>query len=375
MRIATMVNGYIPLPRPHGMVYAPMDLAVAISEGLTKRGHTVDFYAPMGTALNVPVKNLNLRPLEVTPEEFHKALAEAKDTVHKQHFLWDQYFVSEMYRLAQQGQYDLLYFHHPDKALPLAKLCQGVPTVYTLHDPISPEANEMYEMYWSPNQFFVSISCTQRKPAPQLPFLDTVYNGINLDEFPYSAKNDDYLLMVCRILPEKGVREGIEVARRTGQRLKIIGEVHPYAKEYFEKEVKPFLDDKITYVGAVERSEITKYFQRAKALLMPIKWEEPFGMVMVEAMSCGTPVIAFSRGAAPEVIEDGKTGFLVKNIDEMVEAVKKIDTIKRKDCHDHVVGKFSTDTMVDAYEAAFEKALDEFRNLGPHVTSRHEIQL
>jgi glycosyltransferase involved in cell wall biosynthesis len=132
-------------------------------------------------------------------------------------------------------------------------------------------------------------------------------------------------------------------------------------QSYFDETVKPYLGEQIEYLGYIERDKLLPYYQDAKALLMPIQWEEPFGMNMIEAMACGTPVIAFRRGSIPEVVIDGKTGFIVDTFDEMVEAIKKIDTIDRNACREHVTRNFSTENMVDGYEKAFEKILKDFK--------------
>ncbi len=357
-----MVTGYIPLPRPADLVYAPMDLAIVISEGLVARGHDVDFYAPEGTELNVPVKSLGLRPLDINRRQFMAFLGARNETIHKLHYLWDQYLASEMFKVAQAGGYDVLYFHHPDKALSLAKFCQDIPVVYTIHDPLNKENLEIYDMFSSPNQHFVSISDAQRKPAPNLPYIGTVYNGVDTKQFAFNEKPDDYILVTGRIVPQKGIAEAIKVAQLTGERLKIIGQVYPDSEKYFNEQIKPHLNDKIEYLGYKERDQMAPYYQNAKCMLMPIQWEEPFGMVMIEAMSCGTPVIGFPRGSVPEVIADGESGFVVNSIEEMADAVRKIDTIDRAACRKRVMEKFSNEKMVEGYEAVFKQAIANVKN-------------
>lgn len=361
MKIAMMVRGYIPVPRPVDMIYAPIDLAVALAKGLGARGHTVDFFAPLGAefhAPNVNFVNLNLRPLVHNQKEAVELFHNMPLLTHYVPSLWDSYMVNEMFTQAKQGKYDVLYFHHPEVALSHAKRFPSVPIVYTLNDPIYPWYRELFELYQSPNQHYVSISNNQRRDAPDLPYLSTVYNGTDVKQFTFSEEAEDYLLFTGRIVPEKGIKEAIQVAQETNNRLLIIGPVYPEAQDYFDQYIKPQLNDKILYLGFMEQSHLTKYYQKAKALLTPVQWEEPFGLTTVEAMACGTPVISLHRGAAPEIIVNGKTGFIVNSIAEMVEAVKKIDTIKRKDCREHVKEKFSVEKMVDGYEASFEMLLN-----------------
>jgi len=258
-----------------------------------------------------------------------------------------------MYKAAENNEYDLLHIHPADKALPLALSHPNVLTVYTLHDPIYPWRGDVFRIFSAPNQYYVSISDAQRKPAPDLNYLATIYNGIDLKLFPYSEKAGDFFLFVGRIAPEKGVAEAVEAARIADVNLIIIGP--PVTGAYWEERIKPFLNDKIKYLGHVSYHELYKYYQKAKAILVPIQWEEPFGLVMTEAMACGTPVIAFRRGSVPEIIKDNKTGFIVENVGEMAEAIKKIGNIKRKNCREHVEKNFGTDKMVENYEKEFLK--------------------
>jgi glycosyltransferase involved in cell wall biosynthesis len=357
MKIAMMVRGYISAPGPKDIVYAPIDLAIQISEGLKRLGHEVDFYGPAGTRLDANVHTRGTRALVHNIKEFQSLLSSVSLLTHYIPGLWDQYLSSEMFKRAKKGEYDLLHFHHPETAMAYAGLFPKVPVVYTLHDPIEGWWYELFQMYHTPNQFYISISDSQRKPAPDLPFVGTVYNGIDLNMFPYSNDHDDYLLFVGRIVPEKGADIAVEVAKRTNHKLIIIGPTYSDQLAYFEQKIKPHLNDRIQYLGFLEHKKVIPYFCKAKAFLMPVRWEEPFGLTMIEAMACGTPVIAFRRGSVPEVIAHGKTGFVVNTETEMVKAiglVDKIDTIK---CRNHVEEYFSIDTMVDGYVNTYKNIL------------------
>ena len=361
MKIAMMVRAFIPMPRPSDMIYAPIDLAVAIAKGLGARGHEVTLFSPLGTEVhghNVTVETMNLRPLVKNQEEFSDLLDNTDYLSHDVHGLWDRYMASEMFDRAQKGDYDLLHFHHPESALSLAARYKEVPTLYTLHDPVFNWYKELFELYATPNQKFISISNNQRRDAPDLPYLDTVYNGTNVDLFTCCEKPEDYLLFTGRITPEKGVKEAIQVAKASKHRLLIIGPIDHGSQGYFDQYVKPELDDQILYLGRMDQEVLPKYYQKAKAVLTPIQWEEPFGLTTVEAMACGTPVISLHRGAAPEIIVDGKTGFVVPSISEMIDAVGKVDQISRQDCRRHVERHFSTVQMIDHYEQAYRKLLN-----------------
>lgn len=363
MKIATMVRGSIPAPRPKDMVYAPIDLAVAISEHLTQRGHKVDYFGPNGTRLECAgVETLNLRTLVHNREEFLKLLYNTDHLFSGIVADWDNYLSREMFERARNGEYDLLHFHHPETAFPYVHLYPDVPVVFTIHDPLSPTNREIFEMYSTKNQYFISISNNQRLPAPDLNYADTVYNGIDTELFSYSDEKDDYLLTAARIAPEKGIKEAIQVAQETDHRLLIIGPVYAEHQDYFDKHVKPHLNEKILYLEFVEREQLVRYFQKAKAFLMiPIDRDEPFGLTMIEAMACGTPVIGMRRGSIPEVIKDKKTGFIVDTVHDMAQMVKKISKIKAADCRKHVEDNFSHITMVNGYEKTFEKIIKDFK--------------
>lgn len=358
MKIAMLVRASIPMPRPSDMIYAPIDLAIAIAKGLGARGHEVTIFSPLGTEVhgpNVTVETMNLRPLVKSQEEFTALLDNTEHLSHDVHGLWDRYMTNEMFDRARNGKFDLLHFHHPESALSIASRMTDIPTVYTLHDPIFSWYKELFDMYKSSNQHYISISNNQRRDAPDLPYLNTVYNGTNVELFTFSDKHEDYLLFAGRIAPEKGVKEAIQVARMSHHRLLIIGPVNHGSQGYFDQYIKPELDDQILYLGRMDQDQLPKYYQKAKAVLTPVQWEEPFGLTTVEAMACGAPVISLHRGAAPEIIEDGKTGFVVHSLADMVDAIQRIDQINRLDCRRHVERKFSITQMVDGYEEAFRR--------------------
>lgn len=373
LKIAMMVRAFIPAPRPSDMIYAPIDLAVATAKGLGARGHTVTVFAPIGSEIhapNVTVETLNMRPLVSNQDEFAELLDNTEQLTHDVPGLWDRRMVNEIYARASAGEFDFVYFHHPESALSAASKID-IPTVYTLHDPIYPWYRELFELFETQNQKYVSISDNQRRDAPDLPYLATVYNGTDVDLFTFSEEHDEYLLFAGRITPEKGVKEAIQIARESEHRLLIIGPVSSAHQGYFDQYIKPELDDQILYLGRMDQDQLPKYYQKAKAVLTPIQWEEPFGLTSIEAMACGAPVISLHRGAAPEIIVDGKTGFVVNSVSEMIEAVGKVDKIKRKDCRDHVAKNFSVEQMVDGYERVFYDLLSIEDPLGITKTKNY----
>lgn len=360
LRIAQFVTSTWAQPQPPEVIYAPIHLTLKLTEQLQARGHNLTVYAPQGS--HVPggqLETLGLTPLEQdqsTPYFYPGLDRTQKNTIR---VAWKQYFIQQMLQAAADGAFDLVHIHAVDFALPLARAYPTVPVVYTLHDPIE-WRHQLYRLFSSPNQWFVSVSDSQRRPAPDLQYAATVYNGVETDRFPFSSRPGTYLLYVGRLMPEKGVSEAIKVAQALGEELKIIGPTAagPSAPDhYWKTEIEPHLNEKIQYLGTVNRTELPAYYQNAKALLMPIQWEEPFGLVMTEALACGTPVIAFRRGSVPEVVRDGQTGFVVDTTDDMIAAVKNIPTLSRQACRDHVEQNFSFQKMVEGYEQAYYAVL------------------
>ncbi len=362
-----MVTGHFTTPPPKGIIYAPMMIAQAIAQGMSERGHKVYFFAPKGSKVKgVKIIDDGIEPLKgVSGKKNPKILTGpyvGGIEINKIFNLYDQYFVGLAYRFAIENKIDILHIHPIDRALPFGLAFREIPTVYTLHDPIYPWRAGIFRMFKTNNQFLVSISNAQRKPAEDLNYIATVYNGLNLKLFPYNEKPNDRLLFVGRLLETKGVDIAIQAAIKAKEKLDIVG--LPAKGEFWDKKIKPFLSKDIRYLGGVKYEETYKFYQQAKAVLCPIKWEEPFGLTFIEAMATGSPVVTFDRGSAKEVIKNGETGFVVKpfkkgkiNIDGFVEAIKKIGTIKRKKCRQRVEKNFSTEKMVEDYEKVFYRAV------------------
>lgn len=361
LRIASMVTGTLTSPQPSGIIYAPIDLALALTAGLAARGHSASYFAPEGSRLPAGIlETCGVLPLNQADST--QAVMREVGSANRRGRLeqaWNQVLIAHMFDRAERGEYDILHIHPLIAGLPFGISHPRIPVVYTLHDPISPWRKMAYKQLLSPNQRLVSISHAQRQPAPDLPYAATIYNGIDLDAFPYSEHAGDYLLFIGRINPDKGIVEAIRVAQLTGERLIIVGQIGPEWQGFWQKTIKPKLNDQITYAGFVERSLLYKYYQRAKAFLMPIGWDEPFGLVMTEAMACGTPVIAFRRGSVLEVVADGQTGFIVGTVEQMAEAVGKINQISRQACRRRIEQNFSLDRMVSQYEQVYYNILDQ----------------
>lgn len=356
MNIAMMVRGFLPTPVPGDIAYSPATVAYSVAEGLAKKGHRVVFFGPEGTEVEgCEVVTLSTRPTVSTQKELDEFVGRNDLFATYLPSLYDGVLARNMFDRAQAGEFDCVIFHHFESVLTLAPLYPDVKTVFILHDFIDPERKQAIEMHASSNISFISISENQRRNAPDLNYLATIYNGTDIDTFEHEDDAEAYLLISGRVTPSKGQKEAVQIAMQTNRRLLISGQVSGPDSWYFDEHIKPFLNDKILYLGMLEREQLVKYYQKAAALLMPIHWEEPFGLSMIEANACGTPVIALNRGSVPEVIEDGKNGFIANNSAEMIMAIDKIDKIKRKDCRNHVVKNFSNQKMINAYEKALEE--------------------
>jgi glycosyltransferase involved in cell wall biosynthesis len=227
--------------------------------------------------------------------------------------------------------------------------------VTTIHGFSSPKILPVYKKY-NNSSYYISISDSDRNP--ELNYSATVYNGINANDFIFSREPEDYLLFFGRIHPEKGVYESIQIAKKSKRKLIISGLIQDQV--YFNQKVNPFINNNdIIYVGNSGPDERNRLLGGAFALLHPISFEEPFGLSVVEAMMCGTPVIAYNRGSMPELILEGKTGFLVNTIEEAREAVNNIKMINRKYCRQRAISQFSREKMIEGYVEVYGKILRE----------------
>jgi glycosyltransferase involved in cell wall biosynthesis len=258
--------------------------------------------------------------------------------------------ISEAFEHA--AEFDLIHSHYDFMALTYSRLVK-TPVLTTIHGFSSPKIMPVYRKYR--DGYFVSISDSDR--APELNYLATVYNGIDMSLYPFQESPGEELIFLGRIHPDKGVHLAIAVARMSGLPLLIAGIIQD--KEYFRKQVEPYLDDReIRYIGPVDVAGKNELFSRARALLHLNTIPERFGLVLAEANAAGVPVIAMDLGSCREVIEDGKTGFLVNGVNEAVEALKSVHTIDRARCRRRVEQRFSIETMVEAYERVYCRIFD-----------------
>src|SRR5215217_9573353 len=310
---------WIPVPAP---AYGGIEEVVRLlCIGLAANGHEVTLFAPPGSdscAEVVPV-------LEAThPDEIQKAQFEADHVARA--------FAAIEAASERGAAFDVIHDHVGHTALAMANRV-AVPLVHTLHGPFDEDARRFYAQHGLKARI-VAISQAQLDAAPTaMGGGRVVPNPIDCSEWPYRAEKDDFLLWIGRMSPDKGPHRAITAAREAGAPLVLAGPVQPGQEAFFAEEVEPQLGgDGIDYIGEADAERKRDLYQRARALLMPIRWPEPFGLVMVEALACGTPVIAFPEGSAPEVVEHGETGFIVDDEDAMAAAVKQLDEIDPAAC-------------------------------------------
>jgi glycosyltransferase involved in cell wall biosynthesis len=254
------------------------------------------------------------------------------------------------------SRFDIIHFHIDYLHFPTSRRCE-TPNLTTLHGRLDiPDLLPIYQGYR--DMPVISISNAQRGPLPFANWQGTVYHGLPKDLYAFREEAGDYLAFLGRISPEKRVDRAIEIARRVGMRLKIAAKVDKADKEYFEATIKPLLNDPLVeYVGEIGEAEKDKFLGNAYALLFPIDWPEPFGLVMIEAMACGTPVIAYRGGSVAEIVEASLNGFIVDDIEGAVQAVEQVAHIDRKQCRNFFEERFTATRMANDYLAIYEKLI------------------
>jgi glycosyltransferase involved in cell wall biosynthesis len=317
--------------------YGPWESVTSLlSEGLVARGHDVTLFATADSQTGGTLK-------AVCPQGYE----EDRSLIAK---AWECLHISELFEHA--GVYDMI--HNQFDFLPLTYTgMTRTPVVTTIHGFSSPGILPVYKKY-NGRTHYVSISDADR--SPDLDYIRTVYHGIDMTQFDFQPEPDDYLLFFGRIHQDKGAREALRIAGACGKKLIMAGIIQDQG--YHDRFVAPHIDnDKVVYLGSVGPAERNRLLGKALALLHPIQFNEPFGLSVVEAMACGTPVIAFDRGSMPEIIENGKSGFLVGSVDQAVETVARVADIDRAYCRQHVERHFTVDRMVDDYIQVYEQIL------------------
>ncbi|HEY9811886.1 MAG TPA: glycosyltransferase family 4 protein [Halomicronema sp.] len=350
MRIAQISPLWECVPPP---AYGGIELVVALlCNELVKRGHEVTLFASGDSQTLAQLESVHPRALRL-------------DNSVKEYGIYEMLQLSRVYEKA--GEFDIIHSHMGCAALPFGNLVK-TPTVHTLHGIFTPDNEKMFR--YAAKQPYVSISDAQREPSLNLNCIATVYNGVDVSTYKFYEKPQDppYLAFLGRLSPEKGPHLAIEIAKKSGWHLKMAGKVDPVDKEFFETQIKPHIDGKqIEYLGEANHAQKSLLMGNAVATLFPITWREPFGLVMIESMATGTPVIAMELGSTSEVIAHGKTGFLCHSVDECVAAIDKAVLLNRRDCRNYVQQKFSAETMTDGYEAVYRQIISQRFSQNGHL--------
>ena len=338
--------------------YGPWEqVAYNLSEGLLRRGHDVTVLAAGGSRVSGKLVVTCPHPLDDWPEpERSTPLMLNPQTGYLEGppdgVLYEEMHIAECLKAAAGGDFDIVHNHLHAHTLQFADLV-STPILTTLHGVAWNKANHP-ALLARRHYPFVSISNKERDFLPQLNYVATIMNGIVVEDFPLVRDKEDYLLFAGRLAPEKGPAEAVELAQRTGRRLTLAGMIEPQYRDYYREKIEPFVDgEKIRYVGLLSQKQLARLYQKAAAVLFLLKWDEPFGLVAAEAQACGTALLAFARGSMPEIIQPGRTGFLVENIDQACLAVDKLSRIDPAACRKNAEQNFSAAVMTEKYEAVY----------------------
>lgn len=348
LRIAQIAPLWITIPPEK---YGGIERIVAIlCDGLQERGHKVTLFAAPGSKTKAKLVSVYPQPLLDAGISWNNPI-------------WNLRNLSKAFEMASQGSFDVIHCHLDLWALFFDHLVK-TPVIHTMHNPLyrtnaDATKDDRLRLFMEEakriNIVFISKSA-KNQAMINFPKKNSriIYNGIDLDEFKFNPKPKDHFIWIARVNKHKGIENAIAASEKIDAKLILAGRLDATQKEYFEKFIKPHLNDKIKFIGELSQNQLSDFYGSAKALLYPIEWEEPFGLVVAEAMACGTPVIAYRRGSMPELIKDGKTGFVVESeISELVKAMQKIDVISRTAVRKHIEKKFSKEKMISEYEKAY----------------------
>ncbi|MDQ6616827.1 MAG: glycosyltransferase family 4 protein [Actinomycetota bacterium] len=339
MRIAQISTCWAPTPPRH---YGGTELVVSsLTEELVRRGHDVTLFAPGDSCTTARLESYyetSLGTARIVSEPY----AGLPHVLHA-------------YDSARTSGFDVVHDHTYPMGPALGSLLPCDNVVHTLHVPFDSDVRALYQLI-SDRLHFVAISEYQRQTMPELRYAATIHHGIDVTSYPYRSDKEGYLLFFARMSPDKGPDRAVEIARRLGRRLVMVSKMaEPAEQHYFETQVKPLLtpDVDVELVREVSVSDKAAIFGAATCTLMPIRWHEPFGLVMIESLACGTPVAGFRRGSVPEIVDDGLTGFVRDDLDGLVAALADVDAIEPAACRAAAEARFTIATMVERYEAVY----------------------
>lgn len=334
MKIAQIVPPFHAIP-PTG--YGGTERVVSLlTEGLVKAGHEVTLFASADS---------------ITSAELRAPFEDFDFAVCRYDWRLSGIHAAKALRECVRDEFDLVHNHDHVFSLAMPPFVEAQ-TVTTLHIPSNLYTLPYLEVF--PDNNYVAISHSQLELCPPLTSVSVIYNGVDISKYRFQLDKADYLVFLGSINRGKGVHLAVQAALQTGLPLKIAAKLDPEFKPFYKLFVEPYVKaNQVEYLGELGDEEKIELLAGARALLLPITWDEPFGLVMVEALSCGTPVIAFKRGSASEIIVDGEIGYVVSSFDAMVDAIKQLENIRPEVCRRHVEANFSADRMVANYEQLY----------------------
>lgn len=375
MRVAILASNFIRLPPepkfvPFGYSGAPEKIMHIITEKLVKKGYSVYLFAS-GDSLT----SANLISITKASTSLDPSIGIGP------HIEFERLLISKCYQMAKENKFDIIHSIFDTRSAFYAPLVD-IPTVSTLHSPLN-IINYQILSKIKKNQYFVSISNSQRKGYPDLNYCATIYHGLELENntFQYGEGVGNYIIFVGRLVAEKGIETIISLSKKLQKQVYLLG-TNVKNSNYWNNIIKPNIDDNfIHHFGYLDKDKLQIHYKNAKLFLFPIKWEEPFGLVMIEAMACGTPVVAFARGSVLEIVKDGETGFIVNSskedirgnwiikktgVEGLEEAINKIYSMPaveykkmRLNCRAHVEKNFTVERMVNDYEKVYQEIIDK----------------
>lgn len=355
MKIAQVAPLYESVPPK---LYGGTERVVSyITEELVRLGHDVTLYASGDSQTSARLRSVCERALRLEGGKLLSPLA------HHLHLIET---------VAQESdEFDVVHFHLD--YLPFSQIRRlEIPAITTLHGRL--DIPDLYPLFREFDDMrLVSISDAQRAPMPWASWVATVHHGIPDDLHKPHYSSENYLAFLGRISPEKRVDRAIEIARLAGMPLRVAAKIDDADRSYFESEISDLLaNSDVEFVGEIGEQDKTEFLGNAAALLFPIDWPEPFGLVMIESMACGTPVIAFRGGSVAEIIDQGVTGFIVESVEEAAEAVKQIPSIDRRACHQRFLERFTSRRMCEQYLSVYEREIWEKRSA---ACAKHKLTL
>jgi glycosyltransferase involved in cell wall biosynthesis len=356
MRIAQVAPLFESVPPKY---YGGTERVVSyLTEELVRQGHEVTLFASGDSVTSARLVATTDRSLRLDEKCIDRLAHQVRQ-------------LERVFQEVEHDRYDLVHFHVDYLHYPLSRRAR-IRRVTTLHGRLDiPDLIPLYEEYG--DEPVVSISNAQREPLAGAHWVGTVYHGLPADLYSLRERPGDYLAFIGRFSPEKGPDTAIEIAKKAGVPLKIAAKVEKTDQEYFDTRIEPLLDSPlIEWIGEIGEKDKPDFLGGARALLFPIDWPEPFGLVMIEAMACGTPIVAFPRGAVREVMEEGVTGSVVDSVDAAVEAVGKLSSFARRSCRRAFEQRFTVDRMTRDYLEIYERLLERVPEKGAATRRRPE---